>query len=455
MPEIKPEILKISRVLQDLLLRWRHVVLALVAIILIIFETFEHPDFLKDPSHNFFIEIGIYLTLVLTSGLFLEILIRSIKDKNLALGILNARHQLSLQLTAAKDWEEVVSLVLQYPASIMPVSATSLLKYDPDSDHYQTISSRVAPHEEIIIPSLRISRTTCSDCIKHKSSSELHLVNCDPITTFSHGKRSCYCLHIDYGNLSVGMLHIFLPQDQPLNPDQALLLNNTAADIAIVLNTAWQRQEQHAMEISHAASNERLQIARDLHDTLGQNLGYIHFKLDQILSGHIRPSFSQVKPELDRLRDLANESYELVRSTLVILHHQSERRLGELFKAQANLISERAGFAVELREEGQPQALPPHTVHQLFNIYKEALFNIEKHAHASQVNVLLTWDQAKLTVHLVDNGRGFDPQRVDPTNHFGLKIMKDRLAKLGGELKVSSSPDQGTQIEFWLPLAAS
>jgi len=251
------------------------------------------------------------------------------------------------------------------------------------------------------------------------------------------------------------MLHIFLPQDQPLKSDQALLLNNTAADIAIVLNTAWQRREHQAQEISNAASDERLEIARDLHDTLGQNLGYIHLILDQILSGRIRPSFAQVKPELNRLRDLANESYELVRSTLIILHHQSERRLSKLFKAHANLISERAGFEVDMREEGQPQVLPPHTFHQLFNIFKEALFNIEKHAHADQVKVLLTWDQAKLTVHIVDNGRGFDPQRIDQTDHFGLKIMEDRLARLGGEIIVSSSPDQGTQIEFWLPLAVS
>jgi signal transduction histidine kinase len=455
MPKTNPKTLRISRVLRDLLLRWRHVLFALVAIVLIIFEANEHPKFLTDPDHNYFTEIGVYLTLILISGIFLEILLRSINEKNLTLSILDARHQLSLQLSAAQDWEELVSLVLQYPASTMPVSATALLMYNPDSDHYQTIHSWVAPQEEFIVPSLSIDKSICSDCTKMKSPAGLHLVNCESITTFSHGKRSCYCLHIDYGNLSVGMLHIFLPQEQSIRPDQAILLNNTAYDIAIALNTAWQRQERYAIEISNAANNERLEIARDLHDNLGQNLGYMHLKLDQILSGNPRLSFAQVKPELIRLRDLANESYELVRSTLVILHHPGDRRLSDLFKAHAELIGERAGFEVEVLEEGQPQVLLPNTVHQLFNIYKEAFFNIEKHAHASRVTVLLSWELGKLTVRIQDNGCGFVQQNFDQSNHFGLEFMEERLARLEGEFRVSSSPGQGTQLEFRVPLTVT
>ena len=85
------------------------------------------------------------------------------------------------------------------------------------------------------------------------------------------------------------------------------------------------------------------------------------------------------------------KSYELVRNTLVILHHTDEHRISELFKAHSQIISKRAGFSVSIDEEGLPRSIPPNSVKQLLHAFKESLYNIEKHSGASQVRVFLTW----------------------------------------------------------------
>ena len=434
--------------------RWRYPILVFVAIILVVFEVREHLGLITDSDNSFIVEIALYLSIPVIVGLFLEILIRANREKKLAFYILSERHNLSMQLTAARDWDEVVTRVLHYPASILNVSATSLLRYDPIEENYKTLRSWAAPGMADNIPVQQVMAVTCSDCAQNRPDSALRLIDCDPLLSSLQGEHLCYCLRIDYGILAVGMLHIFVPVSEKLTLEQSLLLNNTAADIAIVLNSAWQRKELQTIEIENAATNERQEIQRDLHDTLGQNLGYIHLKLDQIMSGRSGSSFTQIKPELSRLRDLANESYELVRNTLSILHKQNQHYLSDLFEAHAKMVAERAQFAIDICEEGQPVILPHNTVHQLFNAYKEALFNIEKHAHASQVKVKLKWEDANLKMKIEDDGCGFDGHN-HMEGHYGLRIMGDRLTRLGGSFEVTSQPMQGTHIKFSLPLAAT
>ncbi len=150
-----------------------------------------------------------------------------------------------------------------------------------------------------------------------------------------------------------------------------------------------------------------MEIARDLHDTLGQNLGYLHLKLDQILTAGEKYSLRTLKNELEHLRELANESYELVRNTLVILHHGSDHQINELFKAHTQIIAKRAGISVNIDEEGLPRSIPPNHLKQLLYAFKESLYNIEKHSGASHAKVHLSWTDTHLKVNIWDDGRGF------------------------------------------------
>lgn len=289
------------------IVRWRIAILLLSSILVGIFELIEHPDFLVDDTYYFFKEIALYYILIFIIAIMVELAIKASIIKNQTIRILDARHNLSMQLISAKNWDEVVDEVLKYPSSILPVSAISLLIYAQYTDTYITERSWVAAHENIDLSVASISRDSCCTEDINPIAPNVHQVDYKSITGMDIGNRKCYHITINYADFPVGLLYIILPKNKQLTQEYAQLLSNTADDIAIGLNAAQQRQIQHAIEVSNAASNERLGIARDLHDTLGQNLGYMHLKLDQILTTQPRKRLGTMQGELEHLRELANE----------------------------------------------------------------------------------------------------------------------------------------------------
>ena len=340
--------------IQDFLIHWRIVILLLASIFLGVFELIEHPDFLTDNSLYFFKEIALYYTLIAITAIMVEVAIKAVITKNQTIDILDARHTLSMKLIAAKDWDDVVTRVVQYPASIQQVSATSLMIFNQDDDNFVTERSWIDPSEDIEFLAQTISRDACcTDDIKTLAPN-VHLIDSEKIARINNGKRVCYHITINYGDLPIGMFYLILPKYKHLAHEHVQLLSNTAEDIGIGLSAAKQRQLQHAIEVANAATNERLEIARDLHDTLGQNLGFLHLKLDQILTAGKKPALATLYNELEQLRDLSDESYELIRTTLVILHQKSDYRISDLFNALTLNVSKRTGFSFSIDETGEP-----------------------------------------------------------------------------------------------------
>jgi nitrate/nitrite-specific signal transduction histidine kinase len=416
-------------------------------------EIIEHPDFLREELPTFYLELGIYIGLLLIASIMIDLAMKAVEIKNQTISILDTRHTLSMQFSKAKDWDETLTIILHYPSSITPVSATSLLIFDPHRDEYHTERSWTAPNEEISIQNRTFHRKSCCVDDLREVTSEIHQVDCNTILKNANRKYACFHIKLQYGNVPVGILNVVMPQNRRLKSTQIQCFRNTAEDIAIGLSAAKHRQEKHTVEVANAASNERLEIARDLHDTLGQNLGYMHLKLDQILQENKDISCSVNKSELVRLRELANESYELVRNTLIILHHTDEHRISELFTTHSKIIAKRAGFSVSVEEEGQPRSIPPNTLKQLLHAFKESLYNIEKHSGASQVKVFLKWTDTQLIVHIRDDGCGFEVNEATENGHYGLHIIEERIQSLGGKVKINSTESQGTEVMFWLPVS--
>jgi len=93
----------------------------------------------------------------------------------------------------------------------------------------------------------------------------------------------------------------------------------------------------------------------------------------------------------------------------------------------------------------------------LFRVAQEALTNVAKHAAAAQVELALEFQANEgVLLRVLDDGRGFDPEEVQahPEQGIGLRNMRERLASVGGQLDLQSSPGHGTQIEASIPGAA-
>jgi len=194
----------------------------------------------------------------------------------------------------------------------------------------------------------------------------------------------------------------------------------------------------------------QLDIARDLHDTIGQNIGFLRMKLDY-LSGKSEIKKTDMMTELQSMTKAANESYDLIRGTLAVLQSNDSSDLFRIFSRYAEQIEERSIIQVEFTNDGNPKSLSPKRMRQLFYIFREALTNIEKHAQASQVSIRIEWDNECLILTVSDNGKGFNPVNIQYGAHYGLRFMRERVELLNGTMNIQSAAETGTKLNVRVP----
>jgi PAS domain S-box-containing protein len=208
-------------------------------------------------------------------------------------------------------------------------------------------------------------------------------------------------------------------------------------------------QGQKERILTQTIHTMQIDIARDLHDTLGQNISYLRLKLDHLSESNQPPTDLQM--ELKNMSKAANESYDLIRGTLAVLQLENPNNLLHLFTQYADQIEERSNIIVVFITRGEPKLLSANQIRQLFYVFREALSNIEKYAHASQVTISMLWDDSVLLLGIIDNGRGVDLTGAQENGHYGIKFMQDRIALLNGSFSIDSAIDGGTKITVKVP----
>ena len=194
----------------------------------------------------------------------------------------------------------------------------------------------------------------------------------------------------------------------------------------------------------------QLDIARDLHDTLGQNISYLRMKLDHLSERKLRKQ-TEMQFEIQGMARVANDSYDLMRGTLAVLQSEKSTDLFGLFTRYAEQIEERSTFKINFVSQGEPGFISARRMRQLFYIFREILNNIEKHATATEVCMELTWNRDCLELAVADNGCGFDLHNIQYGSHYGLKFMRERAELLNGSLTIQSGIGSGTNIKLQVP----
>jgi len=205
-----------------------------------------------------------------------------------------------------------------------------------------------------------------------------------------------------------------------------------------------------------AILEERDRLAREMHDSLGQVLGFVNLKAkvaeDLIARG--RPA--DAGTELGQMRTAVQEAYEDVRQAILSLRTAPQAKgLVAGLRDYVERMREQTGLVIRL-EGSEELRLPPAVEAQVIRIVQEALTNVRKHAQARSVEVRFTREGAGASVAIVDDGRGFDVAGVEGAKgmRFGLLTMKERAESIGGRLEVTSAPGQGTRVMLWIPSAS-
>ncbi len=126
-----------------------------------------------------------------------------------------------------------------------------------------------------------------------------------------------------------------------------------------------------------------------------------------------------------------------------------EKGLNAALQALAAQLDRQTGIAVSIQIEGESlQALPPQTEEALFRVTQEALANVIRHSQATGVQIHLVYLPDKVMLSISDNGRGFDTTLVqgNGAESVGLISMHERVAAIGGEMRVESTAGTGTSV---------
>ena len=238
--------------------------------------------------------------------------------------------------------------------------------------------------------------------------------------------------------------------------EQIDLACGLASQAAIIIENA--SLYQCVKEI--AIVEERDRLAGELHDHVSQTLSAINWRaatVDRLLS---RGQVNHARESLQELRALAKQEYAQVRQAIYDL--RSSTSLGSDFlPALEDYVAEyreNHGLEVVLLLEAQPfPRLPLEVRLQVIRIIQEALNNVGQHAGASRVTIRFSRDGDRLCMRIEDHGRGFDPGEAQrqQLHHFGLSIMRERAASVGGELSIESRNGQGTRVTLWLPITGA
>ena len=202
--------------------------------------------------------------------------------------------------------------------------------------------------------------------------------------------------------------------------------------------------------------DERVRLAREIHDTLAQGFVGISSQLDA-LALKLNGDLGVVRQHLDLARKMARHSLTEARRSVMDLRTSAleDHDLPSALTTAAREWAAGSPVQVQVEVSGNGYKLSEDVEQHLLRIAQEAVTNALKHAGARMIRVELAVEDRKLRLRVKDDGRGFEPSRAFSVigGHFGILGMRERAERLGGELDLSSQLGLGTQVEVTVPLS--
>ncbi|WP_198541385.1 histidine kinase [Parafrankia soli] len=252
---------------------------------------------------------------------------------------------------------------------------------------------------------------------------------------------------------AVGVLNAFYPpQHDPGDSDIAFL--STMADQAAV---AVQNARLLADSKGRAALEERHRIARDLHDSIQQELFSmtLHVRALQLSIDRLGDTQPSIRRSVTELLELSQSTVSDMRSLIFELRPAVLREQGlvEAVRRYAATVAARKDLRIDVHAGADRLDIPASAEEDYYRLIQEALHNVVKHAGADSVQIEIgcaSWDKGTMLVEVTDDGAGFDPDAVPP-GHLGLVTMRERAEWLGGQLEVLTAPGRGTTVRVLVP----
>lgn len=223
-------------------------------------------------------------------------------------------------------------------------------------------------------------------------------------------------------------------------------------------NILIEDDEVFRKKILETQEMERQRIARELHDSIVQNLTGIVHKLE-LCTKLMDMDTVRCKLELQTLSKTVRKIIEEMRQVIYDLRPMSLDDIGlpVTLEQEVDKLKRTGEFMVDYKIEGTVEKLSSLISLTILRIVQEACNNIRKHANAEHISILLTYEPEKINVQIKDDGCGFDVNEIkhlhrEDSSGFGISMMKERVYLLSGRIEIKSIKSEGTIITVQIPI---
>lgn len=367
------------------------------------------------------------------------------------LQVSNALHASLLAITKTLDLAEVLDKILENVSLAIPHDAADIMLITDNIAHIMRSRGYDQHNLQEVVTSLRFpldSTPTLSRMVKTKSPiiiDDMRQYNAWVERPQQEWMRAYVGVPIQILDKVIGFLNLVSGEVSKFNEEHLEWLNVFATQAAVAINNA--RTHKQASEF--AVAEERLRIAREIHDTVSQML----FSSSMIAESlAIDNQFTDVNL-LKQLRHIFRLNRgALAEMRMLLMEYKPEN----LVKAELPILLERLKQAIEGRTEievdididdGHPA--PPETRLALYRIAQEALNNVSKHSNAAHARIHFVSTKRDVTLEITDEGTGFDTDKLSKGD--GLHNMRTRAEAIGATFTVNSTIGEGTTIRVhWL-----
>ena len=226
-------------------------------------------------------------------------------------------------------------------------------------------------------------------------------------------------------------------------------LSTTINEMLDRLAAGRERMRKLGAEVVYAEERERAQVARELHDSVGQTLAAASYQIAAVaheIGNHAASA------RLAGVRELLRTSLEEIRNVSRSLHPRVATDLGlpTALEALGDATQQRSLVDVHVNVDIDGVVIPPALSATLYRVAQEALRNVERHADAGCATVSLRARPGYVELEVNDDGRGFEGPLEIKRGESGLAAIRERLSLAGGELHIDTAGDRGTRVIAWV-----
>ncbi|RPJ27709.1 MAG: PAS domain S-box protein, partial [Chloroflexi bacterium] len=367
----------------------------------------------------------------------------------------------ALVLNQSMKLDEVLPLILEQVKAVIPYQLAIVMMFDGESFYDASHEGDPRWSQDLSQVKNRFPLEDFPLLIRMRQSHQPVLIPDTQKETnwmIVHGLewgRSILCVPLLAENQVLGFLNLLEEQPDFFTTEMKDRLVVFASHAAVAIQNAWlfeqvrasnERLQSLSRRLVEIQENERLYIARELHDEAGQMLTSLMLDLVTLETQAYQPE--AVLKKVTEMEESLNAVSENLHSVAMALRPASLDHLGLVpaLRQYLESVGERYKLKVSFGSGNFQERLPANMETELYRIVQEALTNVVRHAHASQVDVILTVRDTKLIVMVEDDGNGFNPEKVPDAGHLGLFGMRERAEMIGAQLVIESKPGKGTTV---------